>query len=114
MTNTTITPGQIFFRQRKNSSVEFVKVHDIIGDQIYFQDMEVMEIKGSRTSMSREVKPVQSKSKSSTIYGITLSHNEFIGYYFGGNLYTFEAQGVPYIPHYELFTDESITLHDND
>jgi hypothetical protein len=111
MTKPTITPGQIFFRQHNMSSVSFVRVHDVIGDTIYFQHMDSEKVEGSRTSMSHEVKPIPQGFKLTDIWQNTLEYNEFVGYHFGGNL---DLEMGPFIPYYELFTKETITLHDRD
>lgn len=115
MKPTTITPGQIFFRQRNNSSVEFALIIDVKGSQVTYTSIGNTKVEGSRTAGSVDVKP-NPADRIIKMFNAQdeFTYNQYVGCTFGGNLYTFEAQGVPYIPSYELFTKETITLHDND
>ena len=112
MKPTTITPGQIFFRQRNISDVEFALILDVKGSTVTYTSMGKVNVEGSRTSGSITVEPNPSDSMFN--YEAEFDYNQYVGCSFGGNLYTFEEQGVPYIPAYHLFTMETITLHDLD
>jgi len=112
MKPTTITPGQIFFRQRNNSSVEFALVLDVRGSEVIYTSIGSTTVQGTVTAGSKDVKPNPEdriikmfNAKDQFIY------NEFMGCIFGGNL---DLEKGPFVPYYQLFTDEIITLHDND
>lgn len=115
MKPTTITPGQIFFRQRNNSDVQFALVLEVKGSQVTYTSIGSTTVQGTVTAGSKDVKPNPEDRiiKMFNAYD-EWTYNQYVGCTFGGNLYTWEAQGVPYIPAYELFTKETITLHDND
>jgi len=115
MKPTTITPGQIFFRQRNISDVEFALVLDVKGSTVTYTSIGKVNAEGSRTSGSITVKPNPADRIIKMFNAFDeFDYNQYVGCTFGGNLYTFEEQGVPYIPAYHLFTMETITLHDLD
>ena len=108
MKPTTITPGQIFFRQLNNSSVDFALVLDVQGSEVIYTNVRAVPVEGTRTAMSVEVKP----NPEDKIIKIFKAREEWVYNEFMGCI--FEGSACYTIPPYELLTKETITLHDRD